>query len=66
MQFHSLRTCIKAVFASAAVCLSLAGAAFAADIPSGKSGFESHIKPFFKTHCVKSVSYTHLTLPTKA
>ena len=53
MQFHSLRTCIKAVFASAAVCLSLAGAAFAADIPSGKSGFESHIKPFFKTHCVK-------------
>ena len=39
MQFHSLRTCIKAVFASAAVCLSLAGAASAADIPSGKSGF---------------------------
>ena len=52
MQFHSLRTCIKAVFASAAVCLSFVEAATAAEIPSGKSGFNSHIKPFFKTHCV--------------
>ena len=24
----------------------------AAEIPSGNSGFESHIKPFFKTYCV--------------
>ena len=53
MQFHLLRTCIKAVFASAAVCLSFVGTASAAEIPSGKSGFESHIKPFFRTHCVK-------------
>ena len=29
------------------------GKASAAEIPSGKSGFESHIKPFFKTYCVK-------------
>jgi mono/diheme cytochrome c family protein len=53
MQFHSLRTCIKAVLASVAVYLPLAGTASAAEIPSGKPGFESHIKPFFRTHCVK-------------
>lgn len=52
MQFHSLRTRIKVVLASAAVCLSFVEAVFAAEIPSGKSGFESHIKPFFKTYCV--------------
>ena len=53
IQFHSLRTRIKALLAWAAVCLSLAGTASAAEIPSGKSGFEAHIKPFFKTYCVK-------------
>jgi len=52
MQFHSLRACIKSVFASAAVCLSFVGTVSAAEIPSGKSGFESPIKPFFKTYCV--------------
>ena len=24
------------------------------------------LKPFLRTHCLESVSYTHLTLPTKA
>jgi len=52
MQFHLLRTRIVPVLAWAAVCLSLAGTGSAAEIPSGKSGFESHIKPFFKTYCV--------------
>ena len=53
MQFHLLRTRIVPALASAAACLSLAGKASAAEIPSGNSGFESHIKPFFKTYCVK-------------
>ncbi len=52
MQSHLLRTRIVPVLAWAAVCLSLAGTGSAAEIPSGKSGFESHIKPFFKTYCV--------------
>ena len=53
MQFYSLRTRIKVVLESASVCLFFSGAASAADIPSGKTGFESQIKPFFKTYCIK-------------
>ena len=51
MQFHSLRTCIISVFSLAVICLSFVGTASTAGIPSGESGFESHIKPFFKTYC---------------
>jgi len=53
MKLHLLRTRIVPVVTWAAVCVALAGKASAAEIPSGKSGFESHIKPFFKTYCVK-------------
>ena len=53
MQFYSLRTRIKVVLESASVCLFFSGAASAADIPSGKTGFESQIKPFFKNYCIE-------------
>ncbi|MDG1833684.1 MAG: hypothetical protein P8J63_10695 [Verrucomicrobiota bacterium] len=53
MNLHLLRTRIVPVVTRVAVCVALAGVASAAEIPSGKSGFESHIKPFFKTYCVK-------------
>ncbi|MEN9018996.1 MAG: DUF1587 domain-containing protein, partial [Verrucomicrobiales bacterium] len=33
--------------------MSLVGKALAGEIPAGKSGFESHIRPFFETHCVE-------------
>ena len=53
MQFYSLRTRIKVVLESVSVCLFFSGAVFAADIPSGKTGFESQIKPFFKNYCIE-------------
>ena len=53
MQFYSLRTRIKVVLKSASVCLFFSGVASAADIPSGKTGFESQIKPFFKNYCIE-------------
>lgn len=53
MQFYSLRTRIKVVLKSASVCLFFSEAASAADIPLGKTGFESQIKPFFKNYCIE-------------
>jgi hypothetical protein len=53
MQFYSLRTRIKVVLELASVCLFFSGAASAADIPSGKTGFESQIKPFFINYCIE-------------
>ncbi len=44
---------IAPVIAWAIACVSLVGKALAGEIPAGKSGFESHIRPFFETHCVE-------------
>lgn len=51
--FYSLRARIFTNAIIASLCLRLIGATYADEIPSGRSGFESHIKPFFETHCVK-------------
>ncbi len=53
MQFYSLRTRIKVVLESVSVFLFLSGVASATDISSGKFGFESQIKPFFKRYCIE-------------
>lgn len=53
MSLHALHKRLTTLPARIALYLSLLGSAFATEIPSGKPGFESHIKPFFETHCVK-------------
>lgn len=42
------------IFTTAIVTIvSLAEVGLAKGFPSGKAGFESHVKPFFQTHCVE-------------
>ncbi|MGB2453029.1 MAG: DUF1592 domain-containing protein [Akkermansiaceae bacterium] len=50
-RLNQLHLSIAAVFIKAALLAVMTGAA-CAEIPSGKTGFTSHIKPFFETHCV--------------
>ncbi|MGB0645273.1 MAG: DUF1587 domain-containing protein, partial [Akkermansiaceae bacterium] len=50
-RLNQLHLSIAAVLIKAALLAVMTGAA-CAEIPSGKTGFTSHIKPFFETHCV--------------
>ncbi|MEN8872187.1 MAG: DUF1592 domain-containing protein [Akkermansiaceae bacterium] len=51
--FYPLRSRILTILRGISLCLPLIVTTYADEIPLGKSGFESHIKPFFETHCVK-------------
>lgn len=50
-RLNQLHLSIAAVLIKGALLAVMTGAA-CAEIPSGKTGFTSHIKPFFETHCV--------------
>lgn len=50
-RLNQLHLSFAAVLIKGALLAVMTGAA-CAEIPSGKTGFTSHIKPFFETHCV--------------